>query len=58
MTDTRIQTTGYAVLNENDPNQKYTSARKTYADNAYGSKISTPSKIKISIYAENFLLGL
>ena len=36
MTDASFQAAGYAVLIEDDPNQKYTSTRKTYAPIAYG----------------------
>ena len=36
MTDASFQAAGYAVLIEADPNQKYTSTRKTYAAIAYG----------------------
>ena len=36
MTDARFQAAGYAVLTEDDPNQKYTSTGKTYAPIAYG----------------------
>ena len=38
MTDASFQAAGYAVLIEDDPNQKYTSTRKTYAPIAHGSK--------------------
>ena len=55
MTDASFQAAGYAVLIEDDPNQKYTSTRKTYAPIAYGSKIYSPSQIKMSIYAKEFL---
>ena len=54
MTDARFQAAGYAVLIEDDPNQKYTSTRKTYAPIAYGSKTYSPSQIKMSIYAKEF----
>ena len=43
------------MLLEDDPNQKYTSTRKTYAPIADGSKIYSPSQIKMSIYAKEFL---
>ena len=43
MTDASFQAAGYAVLIEDDPNQKYTSTRKTYAPIAYGSKTYSPS---------------
>ena len=45
----------YAVLIEYDPNQKFTSLRKSYAPVAYGSKTFTPAQIKMSIYAKEFL---
>ena len=54
MTDAS-QAAGYAVLIEDDPNQKYTSTRKTYAPIAYGSKTYSPSQIKMSIYAKELL---
>ena len=55
MTDASSQAAGYAVLIEDDPNQNYTSTRKTYAPIAYGSKIYSTSQIKMSIYAKEFL---
>ena len=55
VTDASFQAAGYAVLIEDDPNQKYTSTRKTYAIIAYGSKTYSPSQIKMSIYAKEFL---
>ena len=55
MTDASFQAAGYAVLIEDDPNQKYTSTRKTYAPIAYRSKTFSPSQIKMSIYAKEFL---
>ena len=55
MTDASFQAAGYAVLIEDDPNQKYTSTRKTYAPIAYRSKTYSPSKIKTSTYAKEIL---
>ena len=55
LTDASFQAAGYAVLMEDDPKQKYTSTRKTYAPIAYGSKTFSPSQIKMSIYAKEFL---
>ena len=55
MTDASFQAARYAVLVEVDPNQKYTSTRKTYAPIAYGPKTYSPSQIKKSIYAKDFL---
>ena len=43
------------MLIEDDPNQKYTSTRKTYAPIAYGSKTYSPSQINMSIYAKEIL---
>ena len=43
------------MLIEDEANQKYTSTRKTYAPIAYDSKTYTPSQIKMSIYAKEFL---
>ena len=55
MTDASFQAAGYAVLIEDDLNQSYTSTRKTYALTAYGSKTYSPSQIRMSIYAKEFL---
>ena len=55
MIDASFQAAGYAVLVKDDANQKYTSTRKTYAPIAYGSKTYSPSQIKMSIYAKEFL---
>ena len=55
MTDASFTAAGYAILTEDDPNQKYTSVRKSYAPIAYGSKTFTPSQLKMSIYAKEFL---
>ena len=55
MTDASFVAAGYAVLVEDDPSQKFTSIRKSYAPVAYGSKFFTPAQIKMSIYAKDFL---
>ena len=52
MTDASFGAAGYAVLIEDDPNQKFTSLRKSYAPVAYGSKTFNPAQIKMSIYAK------
>ena len=54
-TDASFGAAGYAVLIEDDPNQKVTSLRKSFAPVAYGSKTFTPAQIKMSIYAKEFL---
>ena len=55
MTDASFTAAGHAILTEDDPNQKYTSVKKSNAPIAYGSKTFTPSQLKISIYAKEFL---
>ena len=55
VTDASCQAGGYAVLIEDDSNQKYTLTRKTYAPIVYGSKTYSPSQIEMSIYAKEFL---
>ena len=55
MTDASFTATGYAILTEDDQNQKFTSLKKSYASIAYGSKTFTPSQLKMSIYAKDFL---
>ena len=55
MTYASFTAAGYAILTEDDPNQKYTSVKKSYAPVAYGSKSFTHSQLKFSIYAKEFL---
>ena len=55
ITDASYQAAGYAALIEDDPNQKCTSTRKTYAPIAHDSKTYSPSQIKMSIYAKECL---
>ena len=55
MTDASFSAAGYAVLIEDDPLEKYTSTRKTFATVAYGSKTFSPTQLKMSIYAKEFL---
>ena len=55
MTDASFTAAGYAILTEDDPNQKHTSVKKSYAPIAYGSKTFTPSRLKMSIHAKEFL---
>ena len=55
MTDAGFQAAVYAVSMEDDLNQKYNSTRKAYAPIAFGSKTYSPSQIKMSIYAKDFL---
>ena len=55
MTDASFTAAGYAILTEDEPNQKSTSVKKSYAPIAYGSKTFTPSQLKMSIYAKESL---
>ena len=55
MTDASFTAAGYAILTEDDPNQKDSSVKKSYAPIAYGSKTFTPSQLKMYIYAKQFL---
>ena len=55
MTDASYSAAGYAVLIEYDPLEKYTSTRKAFAPVAYGSKTFSPTQLKMSIYAKEFL---
>ena len=54
MTDASCQAASYAVLVEDDRNQKYTSTRKTYAPTSYGSKTTHHPKSKCPSTRKNF----
>ena len=54
MTDASFTAAGYAIMIEDDPNQKLHSRRKTYTPIAFGSKTFNPTQIKMSIYAKSF----
>ena len=58
MTDVNFTAAGYAIMIEDDPNQKLQSRRKTYAPIAFGSKTFNPTQIKMSISAKEFLFGV
>ena len=55
MTDASFTAAGYAIMIEDDPNQKLQSRRKTYAPIAFGSKTFNPTQLKMSIFAKEFL---
>ena len=55
MTDASFLAAGYAVLIEDDPNEKYDSMRKASAPVEYVSKTFSPAQLKMSIYAKKFL---
>ena len=48
MTDASFRRAGYALLIENNPDQKLQSKRKTYAPVAFGSKVFSPAQLKMS----------
>ena len=55
MTDASFRSAGYALMIEDNPDQKIQSKRKTYAPVAFGSKIFSPAQLKMSIYSKKFL---
>ena len=55
MTDASFTAAGYAIMIEDDPNQKLQSRRKTCAPIAFGSKTFNPTQLKMSIYAKEFV---
>ena len=55
MTDAGFRSAGYALMIEDNPDQKIQSKRKTYAPVAFGSKFFSPAQLKISIYSKEFL---
>ena len=55
MTDASFKSAGYALMIEDNPDQKIQSKRKTYATVAFGSTIFSPAQLKMSIYSKEFL---
>ena len=55
MTDASFRSAGYALMIEDNPDQKIQSKRKTCAPVAFGSKVFTPAQLKMSIYSKEFL---
>ena len=55
MTDASFRSVGYALMIEDNPDQKIQSKRKTYVPVAFGSKIFSPAQLKMSIYSKEFL---
>ena len=55
MTDANFRSAGYALMIEDNPDQKIQSKRKTYAPVAFGSKIFSPAQFKMSIYSKELL---
>ena len=54
-TDASFRSAGYALMIEDNPDQKIQSKRKTYAPVAFGSKIFSPAQLKMSIYSKELL---
>ena len=55
MSEASFTAAGYAIMIEDDPNQKLQSKPETYAPIAFGSKTFNPTQTKMSIYAKEFL---
>ena len=55
MTDASFRSAGYALMIEDNPDQKIQSNRKTHAPVAFGSKKFSPAQLKMSIYSKEFL---
>ena len=55
MTDASFRSAGYALMIEDNPDQKIQSKMKTYAPVAFGSKVFSPAQLKMSIYSKEFL---
>ena len=56
MTDASFRSAGFAIMIEDNPDQKIRSKRKTNAPVAFGSKIFSPAQLKMSIYSKEFLV--
>ena len=54
MTDASFRSAGYALMIEDNPDQKIQSKRKTYAPEAIGSKIFSPAQLKCPYTQKNF----
>ena len=54
-TDASSRSAGYALMIEDNPDQKIQSKRKTYAPVAFDSKIFSPAQLKMSIYSKEVL---
>ena len=55
MMDPSFRSASYALMIEDNPDQKNQSKRKTYAPVAFQSKVFSPAKLKISIYSKEIL---
>ena len=55
MTDATFTSAGFALMIEDNPDQKIQSKRKTYAPVAFGSKNFSPAQLKMSTNSKDFL---
>ena len=55
MTDASFRRAGYALMVEDNPNQKIQSKRRTFAPVAFVSKKFSPAQPEMSIYSKKFL---
>ena len=55
MTDASFRNAGYALMIEDNPDQKIQSKRRTYTPVGCGSKFFSPAQLKMSIYSEEIL---
>ena len=53
--DASFRSAGYALMIEDNPDQKIQSKRKRYAPVAFGSTFFSPAQLKMSIYSKEFL---
>ena len=54
-TDASFRASGYALMIEEKDDKKLLSKRKTFAPVAFGSRVFSPSQLKMSIYCKEFL---
>ena len=54
-TDDSFRSAGYALMIEDNPDQKIQSKRNTYAPVPFGSKTFSPAQLKMSIYSKESL---
>ena len=55
MTDASFRSAGYALMIEDNPDQKLQSKKRTYAPVAFGTTAFSPGQLKMSIYSKEFL---
>ena len=58
MSDASFTAVGYAIMIEDDPQQRLQPKGKTYAPIAFGSKTFNPTQLKMSINAKEFFSNL